>query len=612
MTDDIIGLFSPSSRQQGLPEKWLRLAKEHFQRLDSGKAKFEILRLLQFAKVYRHLLDHDEIHTLIYFQNPSGDNHRDILTALACLVDGTFESMPGILDDHIPTVWNNPALCFSKDEDEIKSCLKERADKKLVLITAYATFKAGANLQYPVPSNLHDVYFGEHWDDETIEKDWDAVYLQTPTCYPLHPADENGDLEHYIYNLMLFTMMCYDRGYFSSNQVAYYMRRALAKERYLGLTNDENLLADKVAWMQSFIEQAVGRICRTRNKPAVTHILFDDDLAPFIRGFEISKSVTPEFEALVDFAREMNQSGSEERTPEQLDTLRKADCSQRLVKRMLSIALSFNGNRLDRDFEDFESDPRFKEKVWKAQKEMSSFKRLILQYPTIESIADLPEDLRRPEIVNLYGKWPVNDDGGYEYRDKEASGLSKSVKSRVFNPANTFVDVFMKNDIIRSHFVKNGLATPFEPKGMIIHPQILAEYYKGEIGEEAFKALAVHYCDCPENVLRHLTHEDYELADFCISGSDGRHLLAFSVKNYNPEINHLDSPNDIPSHRKIASQRERLGCPVITVNILRQKKSSADGINEITGLLNADGSIVHENIEILKLQIHNALKKLRQ
>lgn len=63
----------------------------------------------------------------------------------------------------------------------------------------------------------------------------------------------------------------------------------------------------------------------------------------------------------------------------------------------------------------------------------------------------------------------------------------------------------MKNPVIKSHFEKNGFATTWRAGGLILHPQILATDYAGEIGEEAFKAILLHYTDCSEetsNILK--------------------------------------------------------------------------------------------------------------
>ena len=65
------------------------------------------------------------------------------------------------------------------------------------------------------------------------------------------------------------------------------------------------------------------------------------------------------------------------------------------------------------------------------------------------------------------------------------------------SPQSVRLDVLMKNEVIRLYFEQNGFATDWETKGMILHPDILMTDYAGEIGEEAFKAIVLHYYCCP-------------------------------------------------------------------------------------------------------------------
>ena len=45
--------------------------------------------------------------------------------------------------------------------------------------------------------------------------------------------------------------------------------------------NNPGIARDKAEWAQTIIEQAVGRLCRTRNKPQTTYILYDKDINCF-------------------------------------------------------------------------------------------------------------------------------------------------------------------------------------------------------------------------------------------------------------------------------------------------------------------------------------------
>ncbi len=161
----------------------------------------------------------------------------------------------------------------------------------------------------------------------------------------------------------------------------------------------------------------------------------------------------------------------------------------------------------------------------------------------------------------------------------------------------------MKNKVIRLYFEQNGFATDWKTEGMILHPDILMTDYAGEIGEEAFKAIVLHYTNCKENEIRHLEGRDYELADFVICNPDGSYKIAFDVKNMNPDIDHDDKPGELPTKEKRAIKRKRLGCQLITVNMLQLSKEPMGDITEIHGIIDDNGKIIESAIETLKLLI---------
>ena len=163
----------------------------------------------------------------------------------------------------------------------------------------------------------------------------------------------------------------------------------------------------------------------------------------------------------------------------------------------------------------------------------------------------------------------------------------------------------MKNSVIKDHFEKNGFATTWGREGLILHPQILATDYAGEIGEEAFKAILLHYTDCTEENIKHLSGKDYELADYVIVNPDGSYKIAFDVKNMNPNVDHNDKRGDMPTSMKRDIKRNRLGCELITVNMLQMNKSGMDELREIYGVIDLNGNIIPSAIDHLKKLINS-------
>ena len=73
----------------------------------------------------------------------------------------------------------------------------------------------------------------------------------------------------------------------------------------------------------------------------------------------------------------------------------------------------------------------------------------------------------------------------------------------------------------------------------------------------------------------------------------------------NPKADHNDKFGDMPTSQKRELKRKRLGCELITVNLLQLPQESIDAIREISGLLDENGNIVIKGIETLRKLINN-------
>ena len=218
----------------------------------------------------------------------------------------------------------------------------------------------------------------------------------------------------------------------------------------------------------------------------------------------------------------------------------------------------------------------------------------------------IEEDKYLTFIYKCYGDWQRNENNEYffsfdpnRWNDICPQGKGKPYPQPI-SPSTVRLDVLMKNDVIREHFVANGYATDWKPGGLILHPEILKTDYAGEIGEEAFKAIVLEYTNCKEEDFKHLEGRDYELADFVICNPDGTYKIAFDVKNMNPLVEHNDKQGELATKDKRKIKRERLGCQLITVSMLQLPGESMDAVTEIHGIIDNDGNIIQSAIDTLK------------
>lgn len=614
-------LFCKEAVEDGTVDKWFKATKaEMFKNTrEKDDPTFHFYRIYQFIEAYHFFATHDDVHSMLYFQNRASSKDSVQMNVIASLVDGTYKQYlhDDDFEDGLPTHWKNDKLLATNKLEDVENALlpdlsNDKSAKKM-LVTAYNSFKAGANLQYKIPEGLKCLK-GDNWEtnEDNLKKDWDAIYLQSPTSYITFSDDGmESTYEKKLYSLMLSLMMLYERSWLSKKDVAKWLVQAISTgDLYF---HDDNVAMDKAAWAQTIVEQAVGRICRTKNKPATTYILYDESMSDFFLKENLKKSLTKEFKVLAGhiLSREHQQEQCEI-SPLERKRCNDANRAQSLLNGMRKRALRYTPH--PNEYADDLVDDEFENSgiphiVESAQIMNHSYKQTIIRKPVIDSLEELEEkDRYFTSIEKCYGDWERNEHNEYYFSyKKEGNTVSivpnkengSTVCPQPVSPSSVRLDVLMKNSVIREHFERNGYATDWKPGKLILHPEILKSDYAGEIGEEAFKAIVLRYTNCTDDNFAHLTGKDYELADFVINNPDGSHKVAFDVKNMNPKIDHNDKEGDMPTNDKRKAKEKRLGCKVITVNMLEMPNGSIDA-NEICGVINAKGLILPDAIERIK------------
>lgn len=610
-------MFSAEARKEGLDEEWFRVTLRQMKQKDYSlnDILFRFYRLFQFIEAFHWFISENDVHSMIFFQNRTGERDKDQVMTLSSLIDGSYKEMPKF-EGEIPNDWENKHIRVTKDWEEVETEILQELgnDKnaKIMLVVAYNSFKAGTNMQYSIPNGL-DCLLGDNWEfnKANLKKDWDAIYLQSPTAYLMMNDDDETSFEKSLYNAMLTLMMLYERGCLSQNEVARWLYNAFSNPFFFSENTEPGIAQDKYAWAQTIIEQAVGRLCRTRNKPQYTYILFDDSMVHFFDTMKMNKSMTKEFKALVNFIR-INPKTSMKISPEEYVLCNEANTSQRMLEQVRKKALGHSfSDILEDDFiDEMEEDNSYSSRA--SQRMLQSYKQTIIKKPVISSWDELDEEDRYLTFIyKCYGDWKRNENNEYRFAYDVHKRICPIGNGKEYpKPISTSLvrlDVLMKNKVIRDYFEKNGYATDWKKDGLILHPQILATDYAGEIGEEAFKAIVLYYTNCDVNHIRNLEGKDYELADFVICDSNGNYKIAFDVKNMRPEVEHDDRPGDIPTKTKRDKKRKKLGCEIITVNMLRLPNRPLDEIREIGGIIDENGREIPTVIEQLKNLINSAL-----
>lgn len=595
-------MFCEDAVEEGLVDRWFKLTRRKIFREASNadEAVFEFYRIFQFIEAYHWFHGHDDIHSMLFFQNRAAQAYEKQMNVIACLIDGFYKQKMKN-DDHVEDVfesglpdWQNEHLFMSnslKDvEDKVLKRLSDGSISKVMLVTAYGSFKAGANLQYKIPEGI-DYERGDNWeeDEHELKKDWDAVYLQSPTSYlSFNDDSQEQAFDAGLYRIMMSLMMLNERSWLTQNQVGHWLEEAISKKSIR--FKEDAVAMDKAAWAQTMIEQAVGRICRTRNKPLSTYVLYDEGMTEFFMGDLGDKSHTKEFKALSSYIQGHTEIGGDSHaSAEEVKLHNDSQAAQCKLRKMREKALLFTPHPYEVEYENLEDgseDLSIPYYVKRAQIMNQYYKQAIIRNPVVASLQELDEQaMMVPFLRKCYGNWERDEDGSF--------------CQHPVSPSSVRLDVLMKNPVIREHFERNGYATGWSSDGLILHPEILMADYAGEIGEEAFKALVLRYTDCREEQFAHLEDRDYELADFVVLNPDGSYKVAFDVKNMNPSIEHLDRDGDMPTAEKRQEKVNRLGCPLYTINMLKMPFESMDRY-EICGVIDEDGHVQHDAIMRIK------------
>lgn len=159
-------MFCEDAVEEGLVDRWFKLTRRKIFREASNadEAVFEFYRIFQFIEAYHWFHGHDDIHSMLFFQNRAAQAYEKQMNVIACLIDGFYKQKMKN-DDHVEDVfesglpdWQNEHLFMSnslKDvEDKVLKRLSDGSISKVMLVTAYGSFKAGANLQYKIPEGI--------------------------------------------------------------------------------------------------------------------------------------------------------------------------------------------------------------------------------------------------------------------------------------------------------------------------------------------------------------------------------------------------------------------------------------------------------------------------
>lgn len=530
-------------------------AKEKYiSRLEDGKIKgYYFLIELKLAYLYKQVCEND-IYSFIAFENRFPKSGEDFdLDRLLELFDDLC------VQNHYEKLVFEVVNSQDFDEKLNKVRIQLEQGKKVFVLTTYQTVGSGKNIQYKIPEMLeHTVIRVEN--DTKGTKDFEAIYLATPTnllqVLRYDSEDKYTDLAKYLFHQeYLYKNKHLSHAHMKFN-IANGFRKAFFGENNLFYPKNGDLYAHTL----KIIIQAIGRICRCRNKNKNIYIYSDKEVVERIQyacGEGRQKLLNEEFKALL----EVKVSAAI-----QIDKIQKYSQQNKETSRKIAI------------------------KAWTVR----NSKQAVLDWQEIrEFVLKNPTTDNPGKFKNLYFEFDDKCDG-YSYTQNSTRDIVDMRIDTVYNMEQVSecacdLPIILSIKSIKEMFKNKGYATSFKKARYIMSPALFKQIYCGALGEVVGKHIFELGLGWDLKDLDDVSC--YEFFDYKLND------LYFDFKHWNKY--RIDNDEYV---RKV--QRKLLkvkGSKVIVVNLIKRteavmKANVDETVVQVPYLIDGDSGYINQNI----------------
>lgn len=351
-----------------------------------------------------------------------------------------------------------------------------KAGKKVVLFTSYPASGTGQNLQYSLME-------GE--DKKGDQKDIDSIYLERPTNaivnINLSNADEETtlseeDLIKYIYQIESLRY----QGEIDKDTALARIKKAFKIKMKGELqstkfrSNIEYETPSVNNHLVKILEQAVGRICRTRDKNKNdVNIYLDSSIFEKISFDSVkNKLMNKEFRAIVDMSTKVMPN-------DHLD-----ESFNRAINKSEDLAKSLE-NLIEKNANSWPSEDQ---KDWKDIREWllkhpTCSKQDLLEHNEFENLYfELPDDKEKQAILYFSSKNDLKN-------NTRISLTKKTYAEKEISEEECGLVKLIKIPAVQKYFREKGYAERFSPNEMMMLPSTYINLYKGALGEAVGEAI---------------------------------------------------------------------------------------------------------------------------
>ena len=481
----------------------------------TGDKKYRLTTYYNLFKTFITFIN-EKVHGMICFLN------FKINDALELKFDYFKEQLEKTakLKDYSCKIYTLDSNNFDEQYDKIKEELKK---DNVFIISTYKTLALGKNLQYEFDGD---------------EKDLDGVYLDKVTYVMPSVEKYNEDtLAEYLYALEYLKAegLIKERKKFVK-YISEGFKKYLTDKIILSV--DKDVISAKDSIICKLVIQAIGRICRTKNKFDNVHIIMHHKIK----------------EALIRKKKMLEDRMINYELQEILKSL--PDEEKSVILNQKYIVENYNNNKnanYQITYLSYNWWTDLKRTEWIHLRE------LVLKHPTTDYIDDINE---------IYYCQFGEDISSYVYQEKRLSenklelfNISESaIADKYSNKVNLTSSRFkemLKSKYVYDYCVKNGYATEFKKNKYILNPATFQRIYKGAIGEIAAKAILESYGIIIKEIV---DNKHFEKFDYY----NGQ--VFYDMKNWSEDF-YKNKPEMID---KIAKKAEKVGAKrVVIINVLK-------------------------------------------
>lgn len=430
---------------------------------------------------------------------------------------------------------------FEEKFGDIKEALSN-GEKRLVL-TTYQTIGTGKNIQYRIPEALADRVILSSNDNYRM-KDFEAVYLSTPTnliqYLDYNSDDIYSDLAKYLFHQeYLYQNDCLTYYEMRINIINGFKRAFFSARNSISYTKNRDMNMHTL----SIAIQAVGRICRCRNKNKNIYIFTDKEVLERIKIASLSFKptiVNKEFEELLN--HQIKESvGSN-------NIAKYSAQSKRAYVRICRNAWTVRSS-------------------YRSVKEWEELREFVLKNPTTNN----------PGKYSDYYFCFDTEYAGYSYRQDSKHNII-SIKMDTNHSMGQVSEqacdlpLILSNDSIEKMFDENGYAKKFKKARFIMCPSLYQQIYLGALGEVVGKHILEEELGWSLENLQN--YKDYELFDYQLKN------VYFDFKHWNT----YRVDNDTYVEKVNKKLRRVNGSKCFVINVVKR--------NDAPAKVNIDGNVI--------------------